>query len=362
MAPPSCCSAENIENMPQKSHGPDHHDQGIDLMFWGSFVVVSILYFLGMFFPEKIEHLPWLTAMAHTSHNMVHDMWWGIVIGALFIGLLAKIPRVFIISLLGEGGTTLGLLRATGAGVLLDLCSHGILMIATKLYERGASAGQTIAFLLASPWNSFSITLILVGVIGLKWTLAFIGFSMLIAIATGWVFDRLVDKKILPSNHNKLPISENFSFWNEAKNSLSKTTFNLSFYKDLVITGFKDSKMVVRWLLFGILLAGGLRAFLDPSQFEQYFGPTVFGLIVTIFIATVIEVCSEGSTPIAADILNRASAPGNSFAFLMAGVATDYTEVMILKDTTKSWKLALFLPLVTVPQVTLVAYLINTYA
>jgi uncharacterized membrane protein YraQ (UPF0718 family) len=46
----------------------------------------------------------------------------------------------------------------------------------------------------------------------------------------------------------------------------------------------------------------------------------------------------------------------------MAGVATDYTEVMILKDTTKSWKLALFLPLVTVPQVTLVAYLINTYA
>lgn len=78
-------------------------------------------------------------------------------------------------------------------------------------------------------------------------------------------------------------------------------------------------------------------------------------------MATVLEVFSEGSTPIAADIFTRAKAPGNGFAFLMAGVATDYTEIMILKDTTKSWKLALFLPLITVPQVLLVAWLINIY-
>jgi len=45
----------------------------------------------------------------------------------------------------------------------------------------------------------------------------------------------------------------------------------------------------------------------------------------------------------------------------MARVATDYTEIMILKDTAKSWKLALFLPLITVPQVLLVAWLINIY-
>ena len=129
----------------------------------------------------------------------------------------------------------------------------------------------------------------------------------------------------------------------------------------MVISGVKDSKMVVRWLLFGILLAAVLGAVLDPSQFEQFFGPTFIGLIITVFVATVLEVCSEGSTPIAADILTRAKAPGNGFAFLRAGVATDYTEIMILKDTAKSWKLALFLPLITVPQVLLVAWPINIY-
>jgi hypothetical protein len=56
-----------------------------------------------------------------------------------------------------------GILRATGAGLLLDLCSHGILLVGMKLYERGASLGQTMAFLIASPWNSISLTIILVG-------------------------------------------------------------------------------------------------------------------------------------------------------------------------------------------------------
>jgi len=70
-------------------------------------------------------------------------------------------------------------------------------------------------------------------------------------------------------------------------------------------------------------------------------------------------VCSEGSTPIAADLLNRADAPGNGFAFLMTGVSTDYTEIMVLKETTRSMKTALFLPLLTVPQVLVVAWIMN---
>ena len=49
----------------------------------------------------------------------------------------------------------------------------------------------------------------------------------------------------------------------------------------------------------------------------------------------------------------------NSFAFLMAGVSTDYTEIMVLKETTKSWKIALFLPLISLPQIVLVAWVIN---
>ena len=362
MRKPGCCHEEAL---PLSCHGEDSgalKRKGFDLLLWGSLSAVSLLFVLGAFFADEIAAYHALEVMADTAYHMIHAMWWGIAIGAIFIGFLSKVPREFTMSILGEGGTMSGLLRATGAGVLLDLCSHGILLVATKLYERGASAGQVIAFLLASPWNSFSLTLILIGLVGLKWTLVFIALSMAIALVTGWVFDRLVASKVLPTNHNAVALPENFQFWREAKTRIKSVRFDLSFFKDVAISGIKGSRMVVRWLLFGILLAAILRAVLDPAQFGQFFGPTFVGLMITVVVATVLEVCSEGSTPIAADILTRAQAPGNGFAFLMAGVATDYTEIMILKDTTKSWKLALFVPLITVPQVLLVAWLMNNLA
>ena len=45
----------------------------------------------------------------------------------------------------------------------------------------------------------------------------------------------------------------------------------------------------------------------------------------------------------------------------MAGVATDYTEIMVLRDLTGSWKIALFLPLITLPQVVLIGALMNLF-
>jgi uncharacterized membrane protein YraQ (UPF0718 family) len=117
--------------------------------------------------------------------------------------------------------------------------------------------------------------------------------------------------------------------------------------------------MVLRWVFFGVVLASLIRTFLSPGNFEAFFGPTLAGLGLTILVATILEVCSEGSTPIAADLVTRAGSPGNGFAFLMTGVSTDYTEIMSIKETTKSWKIAWFLPLVTLPQVILIAWLMN---
>jgi hypothetical protein len=43
----------------------------------------------------------------------------------------------------------------------------------------------------------------------------------------------------------------------------------------------------------------------------------------------------------------------------MAGVATDYTELMSIRDTSRSWAVALCLPLITVPQVLVIGFLLN---
>ena len=230
-----------------------------------------------------------------------------------------------------------------------------------KLYERGASLAQVMAFLIASPWNSISLTIILVALIGAKLTLAFVILSMVIALISGMIFLALTNRGVLPDNANHTDLPADFSFWRDAKASIAATSLDGRFFKEVMRDGLKGSRMVMRWIMFGILLAGLVRGLVSADDFATYFGASAAGLGLTLLAATIIEICSEGSTPLAADLVSRAGAPGNAFVFLMAGVSTDYTEIMSLKDTTKSWKIALFLPLVTVPQILVVGWLLNGY-
>ncbi|WP_144392120.1 permease [Pleionea sediminis] len=356
------CHSASSENESHSEHESSCHGSSskFDFLLWGSLSGVVILYTTQLSF-GNISSLPdWLNQLSSSSFELVNTMWWGLLIGIGVLSVLTKVPREFVMSALGSNKEKSGIFRATLAGVLLDLCSHGILMVGAKLYQRGASLGQVIAFLVASPWNSFSLTLVLIALVGLKWTFLFILLSLLIAIVSGFIFDSLVSKNILPDNPNKFDLPKDFQFWTEAKEQFNDASFNRSFFKSMIIDGIKESRMVMRWVLFGILLASIIRVLFSPESFSSYFGPDLIGLVLTVIAATIIEVCSEGSTPIAADLLNRAHAPGNSFAFLMTGVSTDYTEMMIIRDTTRSWKIALFIPLVTVPQVLCLAWILNT--
>jgi uncharacterized membrane protein YraQ (UPF0718 family) len=228
-----------------------------------------------------------------------------------------------------------------------------------KLYERGASLGQVMAFLIASPWNSLSLTLILWTLIGLKWTITFLLLSIVIALISGTIFEKLVAKGVLPENPNKRDIPDDFHFWSTARAELKKATITPRTMVGTLKGGLRGSAMILRWIFLGTVLAALLQTLVSADQFQTFFGPTLGGLGLTLLVATILEVCSEGSVPIAGDLLTRAGAAGNSFAFLMTGVATDYTEILSLKETTKSWKISFFLPLVTVPQIILIALILN---
>lgn len=330
-----------------------------DFLLWGSGCAIVILYACGWIVEADSFPAPWFALLSTSVFELINRIWWGITIGILMVSLLTKVPREFVIAVLGRKRGFGGIVRATLGGVLLDLCSHGILMVGAKLYERGASAGQVIAFLVASPWNSFSLTLVLIALIGVKWTASFIVLSLIVAVAAGLLFDFFVARGTLPANPNKTDLPENFEIFAAARTGIASTRFDLLFFKSMITEGIMESRMVLRWIFFGVVLAALVRTFVDAQNMQHFFGPTIDGLLLTVLAATILEVCSEGSTPIAADLLARAGAPGNSFAFLMTGVATDYTEIMILKETTGSWKFSLFLPLVTLPQVLVISMLLN---
>jgi uncharacterized membrane protein YraQ (UPF0718 family) len=331
-----------------------------DNFLWICVSSITVLYLLGLWLPHSDQAYT-LSALAHGVVELFNKIWWGIALGVLFVGILGHIPRDLVMSVLGHKDGFKSLLRATLAGVLLDLCSHGILAVGMKLYERGASTGQVMAFLLASPWNSFSLTLILFGLIGVGWTLLFILLSLVVGLISGMIFDRLVRKGVLPQNPNREFLNPDADFSTLWKEFRGDWNFSVAGFGRLMAAGVRGSRVVIRWALFGVLLASLIRVLVPADIFANWFGASMLGLGLTLIAATLIEVCSEGTTPIAADLMNRAAAPGNAFTFLMAGVSTDYTEIMSIRDTTASWKIALYLPLVSLPQILIIAAVLNQF-
>lgn len=333
-----------------------------DFLLLGSAAVLLAAVVTHVWAADFLATFPRLAEFAHGTTTFLGQIWWGVLLGILAAGVLANLPAGVVAGVLGRGGTLAGLARAAGAGVLLDLCSHGILLVGMQLYRQGASYGQVLAFLIASPWNSFSLTFVLWGLIGLPLTLGFIGLSLVVAVTSGLAAEWAVRRGYLLASPHAAALPADFSWQKSCKKVWQEARFSLPGFWRLLLRGFTESRMVLRWILFGAVLAGVVRAVLPLATFQNWFGPTLLGLAATLLAATALEVCSEGSVPLATDLVTRAAAPGNAFTFLMAGVATDYTEIAALRATTGSWRLAFFLPLVTLPQVLLLGWLLNNWA
>ena len=257
----------------------------MDVLFWIGLIGVSIGYSIHLAIAPK----GWLGSFSHSVFQLMNQMWLGLALGILALGFLGKVPQKIVQGAIGQEGTFKGILRACFAGLFLDLCNHGILMVAAKLYERGVSFGQVLAFLIASPWNSLSLTLILFSLIGIKWTLLFIAGSALVAVLTGWLVSLLVKRTSLPGNPNAIDFDDDFSLKKEIKESWAKATLDRRFFISALVSGERESRMIVRWLFLGTLLAACLTTFVPPDAFSKYFGPTILGLMVTLLGATIIE-------------------------------------------------------------------------
>ena len=360
-APQPALTAHGLPKLPAASGGccGGGARRRPDFLLWGSL----ILFLAGVIVHFAVPGAPaWVHEFGHTCYEMLTRAWWGVLFGIVAVAVIGRFPAELVASLLGRGGSVSGLCRAVGAGVVLDLCNHGILLVGMRLYQRGASIGQTIAFLIASPWNSLSLTLILAALIGWGWMLLFIVLSMVVALVTGWCADRLVAAGKIPGNPNTLDLPTGYRVGPALAGVVKSLKPGVSNYARLARDGLSGSRMVLRWILFGFVLTGAIRAFVPQLAFQQYFGPTTTGMFLTLLATTLLEVCSCGSSPIAADFITRAHAPGNAFVFLMSGAATDYTEIVSLRATTRSWKATLALPLLSTPQVLLIGWLINHFS
>ncbi len=277
-------------------------------------------------------------------------VWWAVLLGLVLGGFIDYfVPDGFIIRLLGQRRKTT-LVNAVLAGFLMSACSHGILAIAIQLYKKGASVPAVVTFLLASPWANLPMTVLLFGFFG--WQAAyFVVGAMAIALTTGVVFT-VLDRLGLIEGPAETAEPGDVSWDRLAHLDVRDAA------RGVLAGGISLANMVLWWILIGVMAAAIIGAYVPEHFFMQWLGPDFAGMLVTLLFATVIEVCSEGTSPLAFEIFTQVGVLGNPFVFLMAGVATDYTEIGLLWSNIGR-RTAIWLPVVTVPQILALGLVFN---
>jgi hypothetical protein len=308
--------------------------------------IVGIL-FIVLF---AISFLPMLKPFNESLISYLSIIWWAVLLGLVLGGLIDYfVPQEFIFKYLGQKNK-MTIVYAVIGGFLMSACSHGILAIAMQLYKKGASIPAVITFLLSSPWANLPVTILLFGFFGAK-AFLFVIAAMFIALVTGAIF-MILEKLHLIEESKTIDMKTEYS-WERVKKFDFKKSINGVTHGTVNL-----SNMVLWWILIGVMLAAVIGAYIPDHFFHQYLGPTFAGLLLTLIFATIIEVCSEGSSPIAFELFTKLGVLGNPFVFLMAGVATDYTEIGLIW-TNIGKKTAIWLPIITVPQILLFGYLFN---
>jgi len=307
--------------------------------------------------------MPFLEPFRKTLFTYFKAIWWAMLLGLFLGGVIDHyVPQEYISYVLANRGKRT-ILYSVILGFFMSACSHGILALSIELHKKGASNPAVVSFLLASPWANITITIMLIGFFGLK-ALFIIISAILIAIITGLIYQILQERGMIEENDNVAILEKDFSIIKDFKKRFAGYRFSIQtlksdikgIYNGIVYLG----NTVLWWVLIGMGIASLAGAYIPPHIFKNYMGPTALGLIITLILATIIEVCSEGSAPMAFEIFRQTRALGNSFVFLMAGVVTDYTEIGLLWHNVGR-RVAIWLPIITVPQVIILGILANIF-
>lgn len=286
-----------------------------------------------------------------------------VLLGFFFGGIIdASVPAEYISKHLSRKSPST-VFYAVGLGFLMSACNHGILALSMALHRKGASGAAVVSFLLASPWANLPVTFLLVGFFGWKGFLIVL-LALVIALVTGLLFQQLEKKGWVEVNAHLVEVTADFSIRRDFTEKLRNFQFTRSAFVVWTVKVWASIRMllgmVLFWILLGVFLSALAAAFVPVHWFDRFLGPNVTGLFVTLAFATVLEICSEGTSPLAFTIYQKTGAFGNAFAFLMAGVVTDYTEVgLIWKNLGR--KSALWMLALSLPQVILTALVLNRF-
>jgi uncharacterized membrane protein YraQ (UPF0718 family) len=334
----------------------------------------------------------WLTdLLTHTLDLSLEAAPW-LLLGLIVAGLLkAYLPDALLQRWIGGRGFW-SITRAAIVGAPLPLCSCGVMPAAIGLRRQGASSGSTVSFLVATPETGVDSVAVSYALLGPVLTIVRPIAAIISAIVSGLTC-QFVASRWLPhpgpvgggapasgatQNENKdcCQSSASTACCETKETSDAEKEANPSDWDDqskasLSLAG-DDSKQQAEasccdatgqcaaddnndvappvgrlrsglryaardlmdeiwvWMLVGLVAAGLVRTFLDPSTLGSW-GSGLPMMLLMLVIGIPMYICATASTPLAAALLLGGLSPGSVLVFLLAGPASNVATLGLVR-------------------------------
>jgi uncharacterized membrane protein YraQ (UPF0718 family) len=214
---------------------------------------------------------------------------------------------------------TLG--KAVASGLLLPICSCGVIPLGLGLYFSGAYLGPTLAFMTSCPIINPAAVIMSFGLLGPQLALCYLVTGLVSAFAIGMVGNALAGRELQAPGLER-PV-ERIALERGPISLSSKLLSGLQW-------GFADlGVQVSKYVVPGMLLAGLITTIVPSSLIQHYLGnPGLLSIGGIALIGAVMYVCAVGHIPFIAAMVASGAAPGVAVTFLMTGAATNLPELL----------------------------------
>ncbi|MFX4262421.1 efflux transporter SaoE [Pelotomaculum propionicicum] len=216
--------------------------------------------------------------------------------------------------------STLG--KATVSGMLLPICSCGVIPLGLGLYYSGACLGPVLAFMTATPIINPAAVLLAYGFLGPQIATIYLAAGFVVPMLVGMAGNSLAGPELrAPGMENPVKLIELAPA--ERVNLSQKLGAGLRW-------GFLDMGVSVsKYVCLGMMLAGLIVAIVPPAFIQQYLGnPGLISLAGVAVLGAIMYVCAVGHIPFIAALIASGAAPGLAITFLMTGAATNLPELI----------------------------------
>lgn len=255
-----------------------------------------------------------------TSVSILNGASGWLVISFVIAGLLHNLitPQKFQ-NALGNTKIT-SILKSTVSGMLLPICSCGVIPIGISMYYSGAYLGPVLAFMTSTPIINPIAVVLSFGLLGPQITIIYVIAGFVVPMIVGILGNVFGKDELCVAKDDDESLIE----LEEEKRSLTQNIL------DGLKWSFGELALTIsKYVIIGMVVAGFITTVFPTSIIQKYLGnPGVLSLGSISILACIMYVCAVGHIPFIAALVASGASPGVAITFLIAGAATNLPELI----------------------------------